>query len=252
MVYLSRCVGLIMVLLLGTVHAHAQAPALRLMSEEFPPINFSQDGEAQGLAVDMVREIQRRLGQKQAIEFLPWARAFRDLQRPAPAALFAMARTPERERQFKWVGPIVVFYSAIYAPAGGGVRLRSLDDAKKAAGVLVVRDWYVSEHLSALGFTNLVRVSDPTQGIRMLLARRAPLFATERISMPQTLSQAGLAEDALEIVYSYASADGYIAFSRGTPDAVVRAWQQQLDRMKRDGSFQTIYKRWLPADSPPG
>lgn len=236
-------------------HARGQAAEtakpLRLLSEEFPPVNFSQDGQARGLSVDIVQEIQKRLGRSETIEIEPWARAFRAAQGSEPTALFAMARTPEREKQFQWVGPIVIFYSSIYAPSGGGLRLRSLADAKRAKSVLVVRDWYTAEELSSLGFRNLFKVSDPAQGIRMLLARRAPLFATERISMPKIMAQAGVAPDALEIVYSYASSQGFIAFSKSTDPALVKAWQAKLDEMKRDGSFVTIYKRWLPEDSPP-
>ncbi|MDT8997786.1 transporter substrate-binding domain-containing protein [Paucibacter sp. APW11] len=224
---------------------------LRLLSEEFAPINFSQEGTPRGLSIDLVTEIQRRLGQQQSIEFLPWSRAYREVQGPGASALFAMARTPGREKLFKWVGPIVTFYSSLYAPRHDGLRLRSLDDARRANAVLVVRDWYTAEQLSSQGFNNLVPVSDPVQGIRMLLAGRAPLFATERISMPQTLAQAGIREDALEIVYSFASAEGYIAFSLDTPDAVVQAWAEKLREMKRDGRFASIYKHWLPHDAPP-
>jgi polar amino acid transport system substrate-binding protein len=38
----------------------------------------------------------------------------------------------------------------------------------------------------------------------------------------------------------------YIALSRDTPDEVAHAWQSTLDRMKRDGSFESIYRHYLP------
>ncbi|MCV2355928.1 transporter substrate-binding domain-containing protein [Paucibacter sp. B2R-40] len=224
---------------------------LRLLSEEFPPISFTEKGVARGMAVEIVQEIQRRQGGNLAIEFLPWARAFREAKGVGEVALFSMARTPEREKQFKWVGPIVTFYSSIYAPAKDGMRLRNLDDAKRAPAVLVVRDWFTAEELKTLGFQNLVSVSDPVIAIKMLLAKRAPFFASERLSMPDILAKAGIAEDSLEIVYSYASSEGYIAFSLDTPDATVKAWAERLREMKRDGSFLSIYKRWLPKDNPP-
>ncbi len=223
----------------------------RLLSEEFPPINFTEQGVPRGLAVEIVQEIQRREGSTTQIEFLPWARAFRDIKGPGETALFGMARTPEREKQFRWVGPIVTFYSSIYAPAQDGMRLRSMDDAKRAPAVLVVRDWFTAEELKTLGFQNLVSVTDPVTAIKMLLAKRAPFFATERLSMPGILAKAGVPPASLEIVYSYASSEGYIAFSLETPDAVVNAWSGRLREMKRDGSFLAIYKRWLPNDSPP-
>ncbi|MCV2369018.1 substrate-binding periplasmic protein [Roseateles oligotrophus] len=232
--------------LISTSHAD-----LRLLSEEFPPINFTEQGMPRGLAVEIVQEIQRREGSATAIEFMPWARAFREAKGPGETALFGMARTPEREKQFKWVGPIVTFYSSIYAPAKDGMRLHSMDDAKRASAVLVVRDWFTAEELKTLGFQNLVSVTDPVTAIKMLLAKRVPFFATERLSMPDILAKAGISPNSLEIVYSYASSDGYIAFSLDTPDATVKAWAERLREMKRDGSFLKIYRRWLPKDNPP-
>jgi|Transcript_4957 polar amino acid transport system substrate-binding protein len=228
----------------------ASAVPLRLLSEEFPPINFTEDGRPSGLAVEVVQNILRRLGQSLPIEFLPWARAYRDAQGAQPVALFSAARIPEREKLFQWVGPIVTFYSSFYGRAGAS-RLRRFDDARHAEDLLVVRDWYTAQQLASQGFQNLRYVSDPVQGVRMLLAGRAPLFASERISMPGTLASAGIEAGAIEEVYTYASSDGYIAFSPGTPRRIVANWQREVDAMKRDGSFQAIYKRWLPQDSPP-
>ena len=235
----------------ASAQAVPQAASLRLLSEEFPPITFTQNGVPKGLAVELVEDIQRRLGQQQTIEFMPWSRAYREVQGPGQIALFTMARTPLREPLFKWVGPVVTFYSSIHAPAQGGLRLRSLEDAKRFEAVLVVRDWFTAEELTTLGFKNLVPVSDPVTALRMLLAKRAPLFATERQSMPGIMAQAGLPEESLDTVYTYASSHGYIAFSKDTPDALVKAWADQLEAMKRDGSFAAIYKRWLPKDQPP-
>lgn len=223
---------------------------LRLLSEEFPPINFTEAGQPSGLAVEVVQHVMLRLGQVVPIEFLPWARAYRDAQGRQPVALFSAARIPEREKLFQWAGPIVTFYSSFYARAGAE-RLKRFDDARHVEDVLVVRDWYTAQQLATEGFRNLRPVSDPVQGLRMLLAGRSSLFATERISMPSTLQSAGIDPGALAEVYTYASSDGYIAFSPGTPRRVVAAWQREIDAMKRDGSFQAIYKRWLPQDSPP-
>lgn len=238
--------------LVWTLDALAARPgaALRLLSEEFPPINFTEAGQPSGLAVEVVQAVLQRLGQTLDIEFQPWARAYREARGRQPTALFSAARIPEREKLFQWVGPIVSFYSSFYGRAGAE-RLRRFDDARQSADVLVVRDWYTAQQLSSEGFQNLRYVSDPAQGLRMLLAGRAALFASERISMRGALAAAGVDPASLEEVYTFASSDGYIAFSLGTPKRVVMAWQREIDAMKRDGSFQAIYKRWLPQDLPP-
>jgi len=232
------------------LHAEKAAP-LHLLTEEFPPINYLDQGKVKGLSVDVVNEIQRRLGRKDPIELMPWTRAYREIQTSQRTALFAMARTPAREALFKWVGPIMISYAALYAPARGGIRLHSLDEAKKVESILVVRDWYTSEQLTSRGFANLQPVADPASALRMLLAGRATLFAIERLGMPDILAQQGIAESSIEAVFTYASSEGYIAFSKDMPDAEIEQWNAALRDMKRDGSFKRIYKRWLPNDNPP-
>ncbi|WP_343630334.1 transporter substrate-binding domain-containing protein [Roseateles sp.] len=229
---------------------HGAVPAsLRLLSEEFPPVNFSEGGQARGLSVDIVQAIQQRLGQALPIEFMPWARAFREAQDSQPTALFATARIPERESLFHWVGPIVQFQSTFYARADSRLRLHSLEQAKRMPKVLVVRDWYTLVQLQTAGFRNLQQISDPVQGVRMLAAGRAPLFAAEKLTMPRTLAQAGIRPNAVKELFSFASSEGYIAFSKSTPASTVAAWQAQLAELKRDGTFATIQKRWFPTDT---
>ncbi|ALV07431.1 substrate-binding periplasmic protein [Roseateles depolymerans] len=230
----------------GAVDLASMPASLRLLTEEFPPINFSENGRPRGLTVEIVQAIQQRLGQDLPIEVLPWARAFREAQEQTPTALFATARIPERESLFQWVGPLVQFRSTFYARSGVPVQTRTLDDARHASRILVVRDWYTAQQLRTQGFRNLQTVSDPVQGVRMLMAGRAPLLAGERVSMPQTLALAGVKPSQIRELFSFAVNDGYIAFSLSTPKATVTAWQARLQELKRDGTFQAIYKRWLP------
>jgi polar amino acid transport system substrate-binding protein len=56
----------------------------------------------------------------------------------------------------------------------------------------------------------------------------------------------------VESVFTVSTDLTYIAFSRATSPDLVAGWQNRLDEMKRDGSFQAIYAKWLPAETPPG
>jgi hypothetical protein len=41
-------------------------------------------------------------------------------------------------------------------------------------------------------------------------------------------------------VYAFRTVDNYIAFSKKTPDATVVDWQQALDAIKEDGTYENI------------
>jgi polar amino acid transport system substrate-binding protein len=50
----------------------------------------------------------------------------------------------------------------------------------------------------------------------------------------------------LEPVFTVGQTYFYIAISRDTPADVVQAWQTTLDSLKEDGTFEKIYRSYLP------
>jgi polar amino acid transport system substrate-binding protein len=229
----------------------AQEAPLLLLSEDFPPINFEDQGEASGLAGELVLAMLLDMGLQLKVHFMPWARAYRIAQSPQPVCLFTMARTRQRERLFQWVGPVVEFQNALIGRAGTD-RIRSIELARRAPEILTVRDWSSEQELKQLGFRNLKSVSNGTVALRMLLANRAALMATERALLPDLLRREGLDESAIATLLVYSSNPGYLAFSLATPKAVIRRWQASLDRLRASGEFERISRRWLPHMLPPG
>jgi hypothetical protein len=44
----------------------------------------------------------------------------------------------------------------------------------------------------------------------------------------------------------------FIAFSTKTPDATVRSWSQAFEAMKKDKTFERIYRKYYPHGPLPG
>lgn len=242
--------GLFLVLLL-TCHAQAGPVELQFLTEEYPPLTFLKDGEVSGLGADVVAEIQRRTGNRGAIQILPWARAYQTALVTPNVVLFTTTRTAEREALFKWVGPIATMNTGLYAKRESTVRISSLSEARAVDGILTVREYYSHQFLKHEGFANLDLVNTPETMVRMLLGERRALMASDNLLMPALLDKAGSNMDAVKLVYTFMQSQTYIAFSRNTSDDMVRNWQLALDQMKRDGSFGRLYKKWLPGESPP-
>lgn len=121
--------------------AAVHATELQLLTEENPPLNFSHLGQAKGLSIDVVQEIQRRVGNTDTIDVQPWARAYRTASTVPNVALFGTARTAAREELFQWVGPVATAVASLYSKRGAGLHIASLADAKAVSGILVVRDF---------------------------------------------------------------------------------------------------------------
>lgn len=129
---------------------------MKILTADIPPMAFMKDGRVTGYCVDVVREIQRRIGDSTAIELQPWARAYRSAQEGANVVLVCPKRTADREHQFKWVGPLFTSQTNFYARPVDRVRIASLEDAKKLSGVPAPRAgpdearWQLHAHLPAV------------------------------------------------------------------------------------------------------
>ncbi|SDH04641.1 polar amino acid transport system substrate-binding protein [Pseudomonas benzenivorans] len=228
-----------------------QAEPLHLYTEEYPPLNYSQDGEATGLATEVVREIMRRTGQSASIEVVPWARGYQQARVRPATGLFVTMRTAEREALFQWVGPLARATTGFYALRSARLRIAGLDDARRLGPIAVPRDWYSHQHLQAAGFVNILPVTGPLQVIRMLKRGRVKLMVLDNLSLNALLTQGGIRPGEVQLLYSFMHNDAYIAFSPQTDAALIARWQAELDAMKGDGSFAALYRKWLPDEPLP-
>jgi polar amino acid transport system substrate-binding protein len=229
----------------------AAATELRLYTEENPPINFSRDGQPDGLSVAAVRELLRRTGDSGTIHIVPWARGYRRAQSRANVGLFVTVRTPEREALFQWVGPLLSTTSSFYARSGSGLHIDSLDDARQVAAIGVPRDWYSQQFLEGEGFSNLYLVPKPHGMLEMVLHERIPMMVYEDQLLPSLTAELGRSMADLDRHYSFMQSSSYIAFSRQTDARLVQRWQAALDDMRNDGSLARLQEQWLPSAALP-
>lgn len=245
-----RCLCVAYLLVSAAIVQAADGP-LTLYTEEYPPLNFSRAGKPVGLGVEVVEEILRRTGQQGQISVVPWARGYQAAQSEPNTGLFVTMRTAEREQLFKWVGPIIVGVTSFYALKGSGLQIASLEQAAKAGTIAVPRQWYSYQTLKARGLPNLYGVIGPQQMMNMLRRHRVPLVVADNVTLSELLALGELRPADVEPLYSFMRTYAYIAFSPQTDDALISQWQRTLDEMKADGSFATIYQRWLPDQEMP-
>ncbi len=229
----------------------APATELRLLTENVVPVNYIENGEWKGSTAEIVKEIARRLGIAAPIESVPWARGYKMALSQPNVALFSMARTPDREAQFHWVGPVGLFRSAFYAPRGTRLVIDSLDQARNVQSIGTYKDDVRETYLLKLGFTNLDSTNSNESNLRKLLNDRIDLWATSTMEAFSVPRQMGLDASLIEHVYTFQEFEMYIAMSKGTPRHTVDRWQAALDGMKADGAFMTIWQSWLPHETLP-
>ena len=221
----------------------ATSATLRIYTENSPPASFQAGGRLQGLAVEIVREILHRLNLPDMIEVVPWARGYTLALNQPNVALFSTTRLEQREKLFKWVGPIYSQTWGFYSKKGSGIKINSLEGARGAARIGTYHKDAKEQYLQAKGFRNLVSANRNLSNIRHLLDGSIDLWVSSDFNMPYLARQAGVSPDALELVFAFKKVQNYIAFSIQTSDALVHQWQQTLDAIKRDGTYDRLSRK---------
>ncbi len=239
------------VVLLTLLAGNAQAQKMIVLTEELPPYNYTHAGKITGSSTEVVREILRRLEQPENIQVEPWARSYKKLQREPYVALFTTTRTPERENQFHWVGPLIEAYLGFYAKKDRGLQLSSLEDAKQIGSIATYKDDAREQLLISMGFENLDSSNSPASNLKKLMAGRVDLWLYDNVGMLNLARHLNIDPAELEMVLPFTSYQSYVAISKTTPPEIVDRWQAAFMSMVEDGTFFDISRRWLPYESIP-
>jgi polar amino acid transport system substrate-binding protein len=239
-----RFIFILILSILCASELHAER--LQILTEEWEPISYTENGRATGLAVEVVQEILTRLQMPDKIHIVPWARGWRTLLDNPNVVLFTMTRTADREKLFTMIGPVAIGTTNFYARKGSGIIINRLDDARQVKRIGVYRSAVEEQLLQKENFTNLEATSMPLQSARKLMAGRIDLWCNANLTAGRILEDAGYTISDVENVFTLRENHLYIALSPGTSEKIINQWLQALQAIKRDGTFADIYARWLP------
>lgn len=204
------------------------------------------DGKLTGMDIEIVSALQKRVGNTDDIQLVPWTRGLKYLDTNPNTLLFSMARSKEREKLYQWIGPISVSVYGFYAKSGTQVVITNLDDARKVESIGVyrndVRDKFLTDH----GFTNLDRTSNNESNLKKLMAGRVDIIASSALGIRAEIKLAGYTMNDVKFLYAFLKLPIYIAASRQTDPKIVATWNAALESMKKDGSLLAIFKKYVP------
>ena len=83
---------------------------LQIITEDYPPQNYLDNGTLKGISVDVIEEVFYRLESdinRSSFQVLPWQDGYNLTLTTPDTMLFSTVRNPERENLFLWAGPIM-------------------------------------------------------------------------------------------------------------------------------------------------
>ncbi|CRM92513.1 Bacterial extracellular solute-binding proteins, family 3 [Pseudomonas sp. 22 E 5] len=238
------------ILLAGPAHAEELSDtSLVLLTENFPPYNMAKNGKnfakednIEGIAVDIVRETFKRAGISYNLTLrFPWERIYKlALEKPG-YGVFVMARLPDREALFKWVGPIGPDDWVLLAKADSKIQLDDLEQARRYK-IGAYKGDAIAETLEKQGLKPMMVLRDQDNA-QKLLDGQIDLWATGDPAGRYLARQVGVT--GLKTVLRFNSAELYLALNKNVSDELVAKLQAALDQLRDEGVVADIMGRYL-------
>jgi len=231
----------------GTGYPHQ----LTFITEEYKPLNFTENGAATGLGPELLKEICRDLGIPFTTQVLPWEQGYAQALSDNQTVLYSTILNADRKELFKWAGPYASLDWLFYAASSNPIELSSFEDARLVSGIGVLQDYSITQYLISEGFTNLVYCDNNQDALTKLLNGEIDLFPSDKITAEAALTAIGKSIYDVTGKLTIRTDLIYFAFNKAIPDEVVADFQRVIDKSKQNGFLKQLYQQYLQSANPP-
>ena len=219
------------------------AEPLQLVTLQYPPYIYEQQGMVRGVAVDLVQQAFADMDVDINIRILPWARAISDIEYGKADAIFTAFKTPERERFADYSEEVLFLQNINIIQA----RDHPLDWQRHGArmSLCLVNNVSYGKHMDALinqsYFAALYRTNGASQCAQMLATGRADIWVNNEYGARVIIQRLRLEQKLLIHQPAVQSTASYIAFSKQRQRSAIRdRFDRALKKMKQDGRYQQL------------
>jgi polar amino acid transport system substrate-binding protein len=227
-------------LLLGLAAMPVQA--LQLVTEEYPPFNYTEGKTLKGLSTQVAAEMGVRANIPMDFHSMAWRQAYGRAQSKQNTCIYSTVRLENRERIFKWVGPIATDTWGLYAKNAFSGEIKTLADARPYR-IGAVTDDYKVEWLKQKAITNIDTVDVDKKNPPRLTLDRKELGGIDlwvaSIYSAREVAESAKAPD-IKLVLKINEQELWLACNPGVPNVTVKALQGALDGMKKNGTYKKI------------
>jgi len=223
------------------------ADDIQALTETWTPYQMETKDGLTGISIDLVKEIQKRIGNQKEIKVFPWKRAYDITLNKKGYALFLTTRSQKRENLFKWVGPISSMKLVFFKKSSRtDLNINSLEDAKKVKAIAVAQKTIAHEKLTEYNFKNLQVNSLANYSLRKLQENKVDLYPVEYHAFTYKLKKMGIEHtiEPVKMKEAIYEAPLYIAFNKHTSNSTIKKWQKTLDEIIADGTYKKILNRY--------
>lgn len=215
---------------------------------EFPPLEYAgENGDAKGIAVEIVTKIMTKLDHTINIEILPWARALNMMREGKADAIFTAYKNDEREKfliysNFILVPQVVCFYKK------QGSSITYDGDLSKLSDIQIGIISNISYGIKFDEFRDklqLQRVAKMEQNFKKLQLGRIDLVISNLYVAEAELDKIGLQDEFVRLPQEVQKVPSYIAFSKKRNLKKLRdQFDLELEKFKSSGEYAKMMHKY--------
>lgn len=228
----------------------AQAQALHLVTEEAYPFQYLENRVLKGMSVDIISEMAERSGVKVEHEVLSWKDAYDRAQRDRNTCVYSTARIENRERLFKWVGPIVENRWSAFGKKDMKQKPKTLADLRFIRVGVLEGDAKATFLMDNGIATALNPVRDDALNPPKLTADKnengkIDVWVTGYYAAQKIAAKTNTPD--IEHLFQIHASPNYLACNYGVKDETLQKLTAALAAMKQDGKLKKIVDAYDPA-----
>ncbi len=224
----------------------ALSNTLSVVTEE-STLQYSKDNKITGPATDLVREVLKQADISGHFRIYPWPRAYKLAQTKPNVLIYSMARTPQREKRFKWVGEVVPLdYQFFRLKRKSTVNPATFAETK-GFRIGTIKDGAIHNFLKKNGFGNVSAVSNEGSYIKMFMNGRVDLIIINKSSLKKRCAVFNMNCELLEPVLPIPqiSTGLYMAVSKQTDNTIHQKLVDAYNKVKEHGTYAHIMRKQL-------
>ena len=222
----------------ATADDSAEMPRIQVVAESWYPYSYEEDGVVRGRATETVRKVLARAGLAYDIELYPWPRAYRMAQERKNLLIYALVKTPPREKIFQFVGQVMEGDKMYFFGNKGrdDIKIDRVDDAKPFR-IATSQDSAMMAFLRSRDFPEISPVYDIQLGFKQLRYGRVDLVLTSAVNVAAHVRSGDIAKGSV-VPYGWAfDAEPHMAFSPQSDPAIVARVRQAYEALVQDGGL---------------